>query len=127
MATGPELPNDYYRNMRLSMFGIASEVSTGTSSSGAVTVNDYFCLVTTEALTTAQNAKFTLTVTNNKIAVGDLVFASVGNGTNTQGTPMLETVTVAASTATIIVVNKHASAEAFNGTLKIAVMVIKAL
>lgn len=127
MPTGPEVTNDLYRNHRMSMWGVATEVGTGTTSSSAVTINDYFCLITTEALTTAQNAIETITLTNSKIAVGDLVFVNVGNGTNTQGTAMVGEVTPAAGSCTIQIINKHASAEAFNGTLKVSVMVVKAL
>lgn len=127
MATGFESKEDAYRNMQLSVRGLGSDLGTGTASTGAVTINDLAGLVTTEALTTAQNAIYTLTLTNSKIAVGDLVFVTVADGTNTQGTPMLGEVTPAAGSCTIKVINKHASAEAFNGTLKIGFMVVKAL
>jgi len=127
MPTGPELNDDRYRNFRMSVQGIATEVGTVTASSGAATLNDLAGLVTTEDLTTAQNAIYTLTLTNNKIAAGDLVFVTVADGTNTQGTPMLGEVNPGSSTCTIKVINKHASAEAFNGTLKIGFFVVKAL
>lgn len=93
---------------------------TATASSGAATLNNRFGVITSEALTTAQNAIYTLTITNSAIKAGDLVFASVQNGTNTQGTPMIGTVTPANGSVVIQVINKHASAEALNGTLKIA-------
>ena len=127
MAYGPELNENLYRNHRMSLQGIASEVGTGTASSAAVTINDLFGLITTEALTSAQNAVATVTLTNSKVAVGDLVFASVGNGTNTQGTPVITTTTISASTVVFKISNLHASAEALNGTLLIRFMVVKAL
>ena len=127
MPTGPELNDDRYRNFRLSVQGLATEVGTGTAAAGAVTVSDLVGLVTTESLTTAQNAIYTLTITNTKVAVGDVVFASVGNGTNTQGTPVITTINVAANSIEIKVSNLHASAQALNGTLRIRFMVIKAL
>ena len=127
MPTGPEVNNDLYRNQRMSMQGIATEVGTATASSAAATLNDLAGLITSEALTTAQNAFYTLTLTNSKIAAGDLVFASVQDGTNTQGTPMIGQIKPAAGSCTIEVINKHASAEAFNGTIKIAFWVVKAL
>lgn len=127
MPTGPEVTNGYFRNQRLACWGLASEVGTGTASSSAVTINDYFGLITTESLTTAQNAIETITLTNSKIAAGDLVFVNVGNGTNTQGTAMVGEVTPGAGSCTIQLINKHASAEAFNGTLKVSFMVVKAL
>lgn len=106
---------------------IGSEVSTGTSSSAAVTINDYMGKVTSEALTTAQNAFFTLTITNSKVLAADMVFASVYDGTNTQGTPMIGKVTPGAGTIEIEVINKHASAEAFNGTIVVSFLVVKAI
>lgn len=127
MPTGPEVNNDHYRNQRLSMQGIATEVGTATASSAAATLSDLAGLITTEALTTAQNAIYALTLTNTKIAERDLVFASVQDGTNTQGTPMIGAIVPADGLCTIVVINKHATAEALNGTLKIAFFVIKAL
>lgn len=128
MPTGPELNDDWkYRNMRMALQGLATEVGTGTASSAAVTINDLFGLITTEALTTAQNAIATVTLTNDKVAVGDLVFWSIGDGTNTQGTPMCMQATVSANTVVFEIANKHASAEAFNGTLLIRFMIVKAL
>lgn len=127
MPTGPEVNNDFYRNQRMSVQGLATEVGTATASSAAATLNDLAGLITTESLTTAQNAIYSLTLTNSKIAAGDLVFASVQDGSNTQGTPMIGQIKPAAGSCTIEVINKHASAEALNGTLKIAFWVIKAL
>lgn len=127
MPTGALGTEKQFRNLVMECDGLASEDGTGTCSSAAVTINKHFGLITTEALTTAQNAIATVTLTNSKIAAGDLVFWSVGNGTNTQGTPMPGLCTVSASTAVFKIINKHASAEAFNGTLTIAFMVVKAL
>lgn len=127
MAYGPEVNDGKYRNFRLAVQGIATEVGTGTASSAAVTINDLAGLITTEALTTAQNALATVTVTNSKVAVGDLVFVTVANGTNTQGTPVLTKVTPGAGSFVLLVANLHASAESFNGTLKIGFFVVKAL
>jgi hypothetical protein len=127
MAYGPELYDGRDRNFVKAITGLASEVGTGTSSSGAVTLNDYIGIVTTEGLTTAQNALFTLTITNDKVAAADWVSVTIGNGTNSAGTPTLHTVTVAANTITIIISNQHASAVAFNGTLKVYFEVRKAL
>ena len=122
-----ELPDEYYRNTELVVAGLRTDVATGTAAAVAVTVNDLAGLITTEALTTAQNAIYALALTNSKIAAGDLVFASVQDGTNTQGTPMIGQIKPAAGSCTIEVINKHASAESLNGTLKIAFFVVKAL
>jgi hypothetical protein len=127
MPTGPELNDDRFRNFRMSMQGRASEVGTATATAGAATLADLIGIVTTEALTTAQNALYTLTITNSRVAAADWVAVTIGNGTNTAGTPTLHTVTVTASTITIIISNQHASAVAFNGTLKVYFEVLKAL
>ena len=127
MPTGPEVNNDLYRNHRMSMQGIATEVGTATAASAAAELNDLVGLITTEALTTAQNAIYALVLTNAKVAAGDLVFAVVRDGTNTQGTPMVGQIKPAAGSVTIEVINKHASAEALNGTLEIGFFVVKAL
>ncbi len=115
------------RNMILALAGLLSDISTGTCASSAVTINDHFGMVTTEALTTAQNAIETITVTNNKVAATSIVLVMLMQGTNTQGTPMLGLVTPGAGSFTATIINKHASAEALNGTLKFGFAVIGAL
>jgi streptogramin lyase len=99
-------------------------VGSGTAAAAAVTVNEVSAIVTTEALTTAQNAIYSLTLTNSKIDTESIVLATVEDGTNTQGTPMIGQIKPGAGTCTIEVINKHASAEALNGTLKIRFVVI---
>lgn len=127
MPTGPEVSNDLYRNQRMSVQGLATEVGTASASSGAATLNDLAGLITTEALTTAQDAIYTLTITNSKVAAGDLVFAHVYDGTNTQGTPTITRITPGSSSIVIKINNMHASAQALNGTLKVGFFVVKAL
>lgn len=106
------------------------EVDTGTktaaATAGAATLNKSSGVVTSEALVTAAGASYVLTLTNNKIAVGDLVFASVQYGTSTTGTPCVTKVdTSTISTAVVTIQNVHASA-ALNGTIKVSYFVIKA-
>lgn len=127
MPTGEYGQEGRFRNMLMEHRGLAVEKGTGTASSAAVTVDEYIGQITTESLTTAQNAIATVTLTNNKVAAGDLVFWSVQNGSNTQGTPMPGWIVVTANTVVFKVINKHASSEAFNGTIKINFMVVKAL
>lgn len=122
-----EYNEDYYRNMRLSVAGLASDVGTATASAGAATLNDRAGKITTEALTTAQDLFYTLVLTNSFIAAADMVFVSVGNGTNSAGTPILTTVTPAAGSVTLLIQNKHLTAVALNGTLKISFFVVNAL
>lgn len=127
MPTGAQGQEPRFRNMLMELDGLATELSTGTCSSSAVTINDYIGKITTEDLTTAQNAIETITLTNSCIAAADVVLVTLANGTNTQGTPMLGTVTPAAGSCVIKVINKHASSQAFNGTVKLGFVVVKAL
>lgn len=81
-------------------------------------------VVTSEALTTAAGATYTLTITNSDIAAADQVFASVSLGTATTGMPAVATVAPGAGSVVIVVQNIHASA-ALNGTIKVAFLVVK--
>ena len=97
-----------------------------TATAGAATVTGTVGKITTEALTTAQNAIYTLTLTDTAIAAADAVFASVANGTNSAGSPVVTRVQPAAGSVVILIANLHASAVAFNGTLVISYLVKKA-
>ena len=90
---------------------------TGTTSSGAVTVSTQVGVITTEALTTAAGAAYTITWTNTKISTASVILCTLGAGTNSQGTPVVF-VTPGSGSATVVIANQHASA-AFNGTLKL--------
>ena len=93
---------------------------TATAAAGAATLANRFGKITSEALTTAQNAIYTLTITNTAIRANDIVFASVANGTNTQGSPVVTRVTPADGSVVILVANLHASAQALNGTIVVS-------
>lgn len=105
---------------------IGGTSGTASASAGAATANVIRGKITTEALTTAQNAAYTLTLTNSQIAAADIVLVSVANGTNTQGTTVVTKVTPAAGSVVVIIHNKHDSAVALNGTLVISFLVVKA-
>jgi hypothetical protein len=107
--------------------GALTGIGTATATAGAATLNALNGKITSEALTTAQNALYTLTITNSRIAAADIVLVSIANGTNTQGTPMLLRVTPAAGSVVIIVQNKHDAAQALNGTLVISFSTVKAV
>jgi len=98
--------------------------STATAVGGAATLNAPSGKVTTAALTTAQDATYTLTLTNSSIAATDKVFVSIANGTNSQGTPLVGRVTPGAGSVVITVINKHATAQALNGTLVVSFLVV---
>lgn len=99
---------------------------TATAAAGAATLNAESGVVTSEALTTAQNATYTLTITNSKILATDMVLCSLANGTNTQGTPVIVRVTPANGSLVILVKNMHDAAQALNGTIKITFAALKA-
>lgn len=127
MPTGAAGINSLNRNAIMQVDGFESEVGLGTASSAAVTINKRFGIITTEALTTAQDAVATVTLTNSEVAAADLVLATIGFGTCTAGTPVLTRASVTASTVTFKISNMHASAVALDGTLKIYFQVVKVL
>jgi hypothetical protein len=106
--------------------GLKQVIGAAAATAGAATLAALQGKVTSEALVTAQNAIYTLTLTNSQIAAGDIVLASVSNGTNTQGSPVVTRISPAAGSVVILVANLHASAQAFNGTIVVSFMVIKA-
>lgn len=106
----------------------SAKVDTGTktaaATAGAATLAKNAGVITSEALTTAAGASYTLTLTNTTIAAADQVMASVAFGTSTTGSPVVTLVTPAAGSVVIVVQNVHASA-ALNGTIKISFLVLK--
>jgi len=104
---------------------INADSSTATATAGAATLSKMAGVVTSESLTTAAAAAYTLTLTNTVIAATDLVFVSVANGTNSAGIPVVGRVTPGSGSCTILIENQH-GADAFNGTIKISFLVIKA-
>jgi hypothetical protein len=106
--------------------GIKQTMGAVAAVAGAATLAALQGKVTSEALTTAQNAIYTLTLTNTQIAAADIVLVSVANGTNTQGSPTVTRVSPAAGSVVILVANLHASAQALNGTIVVSFVVIKA-
>jgi len=105
--------------------GAKGNTKTGTAAAGAVTYAGPTGAITTEALTTAQDASYTLTITNSYSLATDIVLVSVANGTNTQGTTVVTKVTPANGSIVIVVTNKHATAQALNGTLVISFATIR--
>jgi hypothetical protein len=104
--------------------GVGTGTKTATATAGAATLSKAAGTVTSEALTTAAAATYTLTITNTVVAAADQVFASVANGTNSAGSPVIQTVTPGAGSLVVVVRNSHASA-AFNGTIKVSFLVLK--
>jgi hypothetical protein len=89
-----------------------------TAASGAATLNNLSGTITTESLTTAAAAAYTLVLTDSYASTLAIPVVVIDNGTNTAGLPVLSTVTPGAGTITIKIYNLHATAP-LNGTLKI--------
>lgn len=124
--------NRKYSDMRVSdrltlnkAAAMVAESTNGTAAAGAITTSGGSGRITTEALTTAGLAAYTLTITNPLIKAADKVFVSMGRGTSTTGTAVVGTVKPADGSVVIIVQNVHASV-ALNGTLVIDYFVVKA-
>lgn len=99
--------------------------NTATAASGAATLNSAGSgIITSESLTTAAGANYTLTLTADMVAAADLVFATVRLGTSTAGEPMVESIAPAAGSVVILIRNNH-GADAFNGTIKVGFLVVK--
>lgn len=101
-----------------------ADSGTVTLSSNAGTLSKMAGVITTESLTTAAGASQALTITNTLVASTDLILLSRGGGSNSAGSPLMR---VVPGTGSFVVTldNVHASA-AFNGTFKIAYLVLKA-
>lgn len=104
------------------MPSLTATPGTATALAGAATCNQDGGTVTSESLVTAAGASYTLTLGCAKANPNSLVFASVANGTNTQGDPSVQKITPGNGQVTIVVVNRHATL-ALNGTLNIAFVV----
>ena len=97
-----------------------------TATAGAATLNEAGSgVITSEALVTAANALYTLTLTNNMVGAADIVLASVAYGTATTGSPVVTRITPAAGSVVIIVRNGVTGDAALNGTIKVSFLVIK--
>ena len=95
----------------------------GTAAAAAVSVAGNSGKITTEALTTACLAAYTLTITNPNFNAADIVFANVAHGTSTAGTVVVGRITPAAGSCVILIQNVHATV-AVNGTLVVSFLIV---
>lgn len=122
---GPENTEDHLGlAIQTSQLVLGVGTKTASASAGAATLNQPSGKITSEALTTAAAAVYTLTLTDNKIAATDIVLVSVGNGTNTQGAMAVHSVVPASGSVVIKITNLHAT-EALNGTIVVSFTVVK--
>lgn len=94
------------------------------ATSGAATLNQGGGLVTSESITTAAAATYTLTLTNSLVDANTLVFAQANLGTSTQGTPSVTSIANAAGSVVIKVKNIDAT-NAFNGTIVVGFFLVR--
>jgi hypothetical protein len=92
------------------------------ATAGAATCNSVSGKITSEALTTAADAEYVLTLTNSLITASSMVFASVANGTNTTEGIVVQRVQPGSSSVVIRV--KNTNAGALNGTIVVSFMVL---
>ncbi len=102
---------------------ITGDTGTASATTGAATLSTQNGIVTSESLTTAAGATYTLTLTNTKIAASSNVMVTTGLGTSTQGLPIVTKVTPGVGSATIVITNAHASL-ALNGTILIQFKIV---
>jgi hypothetical protein len=109
----------------LPRISVDTGTKTVTASSNTATLNKMAGVITSEALSTAAGATYTLTLTNSSVALADQVLASVNKGTstNTLGIPVLATASPLAGSVVFTVYNVGASA--LNGTIQIRFLVVK--
>lgn len=93
-----------------------------TAASGAATYNGTKVKVTSEALTTAAAADYTLTLTDSSITAASFIDVEAANGTNTTEGLAINRVQPGAGSAVIHIRNTNASV-ALNGTIVISVFV----
>lgn len=98
----------------------AIQLNTQTSTANAATSNTFAGRIVTEAVTTAANATYTMTLTNSLVTATSTVLASVQSGTSTAGRPVVDSITPAAGSVVIII--RNIGTVALNGTLLISWM-----
>lgn len=96
------------------------------SSTGTLTptINTGAGIITTTSLSTAAGATQAVTLTNSRVAAGDMVQCTVDPGTST-GTPTCANAKVTAGTVVFTIQNIH-SATALNNTVNVMWMINKA-
>jgi hypothetical protein len=92
--------------------------NTASATAGAATLNTRAGLITSDALTTAAGATYTLTVTDSACTTTSVIDCYVHSGSNTTVGAYISSVTPAAGSFVIVVTNGGTAA--LNGTLLIA-------
>lgn len=106
---------------------IAATVNAATASGGAVTLSKAICNITTETLTTAAGATYTLTLTNTLVTAASNVQVAAYLKTGTGGPMTVTSVTPAAGSVVIVLTNSGSAALANTCALSILVQVSNAI
>ena len=106
---------------RMGQLQMGMGTSTGTNTP---TINNGAGIITTAALSNAAGASVSITLTNNRIAAGDMVFGSIDSNGST-GQPIIANIQVSAGQAIFVIQNIHASV-ALNAAVKISFLINKA-
>ena len=104
-----------------------SSVTQSTNRSTAVTINALAGKITTDNTSLAGLATAKFTVTNSKVAVGDVVVASIRSGSDSGGTHVSVTIVAAGSFQIAVINNNAAAGTAETGAIIINFAVIKAV
>jgi hypothetical protein len=92
--------------------------NTASATAGAATLNTLSGLITSEALTTAANGTYTLTLTNSTVTAAKTPQVFVFNGSNTTTGSYVSAVTPSSGSLSVVVTNGGTAA--LNGTILIA-------
>lgn len=103
---------------------LSSGIDAATAVAGAATLNAQVGVITSEALTTAAGADYTLTLTNTRVDAGCVPFFTVVNGTNSAGGPCWAHSPVITEDQVVVKVRNTHGANALNGTIKINFLLI---
>ena len=100
--------------------------STASATSGAATLNTVAGTITSESLSTAAGATYTLTLTNSKVAATSAVQAAAYLKSSTAGGPLVVTSIVPAAGSVVIKVQNTGTA-AVSGTIAVLFQVANAI
>ena len=106
---------------QIAAIGAAIAGNTATATSGAATLSTTYGLITSEAITTAAGASYTLTLTNTTVALTSKIQAVAYLGAGTAGALQIVSITPAAGSVVIVV--KNVGTAALTAAIKIAFQV----
>ena len=100
---------------QLAALGAAAGANTATATSGAATLNTLLGTITTESLSTAAGATYTLTLTNSTVTAASPVQAVVYSKSNT--TPGVDVLSIVPAAGSVVIKVINNGVAAVNGTL----------